>query len=415
MGQANTTTHLPITKRLYPTDISKPLFERSPFLGLISRDSKFGGEGYHVIVRTSPNTGRGASFERAKANLRATVLKRFLVYPRSQYALFKIEGKLIATTRGNNTAIVRALKVETDSARETFFEDLSRNAMGAGGGSLGQLATATDTGTAVIQLRNVADHINFTEGQPLVFALDDGTGASPSGLLPEADPVVLNVVSVDRDNGTVTVDGLLSTVPGITTSAYIFEDGDTYANSITGLAGWHPEDAPTTGDSHFGVDRSVGDVQRLSGYRYDGSGANKEETLTRMGAIAFTNKARGTHVLAHPEDLGDFIVELGSRVTYTKAQSSAHADIGYEGICVNTPAGKWEVIGDPYQRKGLFHVLNPKRMFLRTTDSELPMTLNEDGAGEILRDNDSDSYVGRLGTFGNTTSEEPYHVGTGTW
>jgi hypothetical protein len=414
MGLANNTTHLPITKRLYPNDISKPMFLRSPFLGLVSRDTKFGGEGYHVVVRTSANTGRGASFERAKANLRASVMRRFLVFPRSQYALYKVDGKLIATTRGNNTAIIRGLKAETDAARESFFEDLCRNVAGAGGGMLGQLATTTTLTGAVATLRNAADHINFTEGMPVVFALDDGSSATPSGLL--GVPVkVLNVVSVNRDAGTVTFDGNLDTVPSITTSAYMFEDGDTYANSITGALGWHPVDAPTAGDSHFGVDRSVGDVQRQSGYRYDGSGANKEETLTTMGATALNMKARPTTVVMESTDLAEFIIEQGSRVTYSRVQSSAHADIGYEGIKVHTPAGVMECVADPYWRKGVFHMLDPKKIYLRTTDSELPMSLNEDGAGELLRDNDSDSYIGRLGCFGNTTSEDPWHVGIGEW
>jgi len=414
MGQASYVSHQPITKRLYPTDISKPLFERSAFLGLIGRDSKFGGEGYHVVVRTSANTGRGASFERAKANLRGSVLRRFLVFPRSQYALYRLEGKLLATTRGNNTAIVKALKVETDSARESFFEDTSRNVMGKGGGMIGQLATTTNLASAVAVLRSTGDHINYTEGMPVVFALDDGSSATPSGLL-GTPTTVLNVVSVNRDTGEVTFDALLNTVAGLTTSGYMFEDGDTYNNSLTGLEGWHPEAAPTTGDSHFGLDRSVGDVQRQSGYRYDGEGGNKLETLTRMGAIAVTMKAKPTHVLAHVNDVADFINELGSQVQYSRSQSSAHADIGYDGIKVHTPAGVMEVVGDAYQREGLFHMLKPSLMHLRTTDSDLPMSLNEDGAGELLRDNDSDSYVGRLGMFGNTSSDEPWHVGTGTW
>lgn len=416
MGLATTSTHLSITKRLYPKDISKPMFERSAFLGLVSRDTKFGGEGYHVIVRTSPNTGRGASFERTYANIRASVLARFLVFPRSQYALFRLEGKLLATTRGNNTAVVRALKVEVDSARESFFEDLSRNACGNGGGNIGQIATTTNLATTTLQLRNISDHVNFTEGMPVVFAIaGDGSqaGAAAGDLL--GAPTVLTVVSVNRDTGALVMSAVLNTVPGITTSAFIFEDADSYANSVTGLFGWHPDTAPTAGDSHFGVDRSTGDVQRKSGYRYTGGGANKEETLTKMGARALTLKARPTHCLMHPEDLGDFIVELGSRVMFSRVQSSAYADIGYEGIKVHTPAGSVECIADPYIKKGSFRLLAPKLMYLRTTDAELPMTLNEDGAGEMLRDNSSDSYIGRLGMFGNTTSEEPWHVGCGTW
>src|SRR5262249_2481726 len=159
-------------------------------------------------------------------------------------------------------------------------EATARRAWGLGGGSIGQLHGSVNLASTTLQVRSRTDIIGlFNKGVQLEFAADNGTGTSPVGR--RGSPDRLTVQSGNRDAGTAVTSAALNTVSSITADDYIFRRGD-YGAAVTGLPGWCPPTAPTTGDSFFGLDRTV-DPVRLSGTRVTGSGGNMEEVIQDAG------------------------------------------------------------------------------------------------------------------------------------
>src|SRR5690606_26381340 len=105
------------------------------------KDTSFGGEGRHVVVKIAPTAGGSADFAQARANQGATQTKRFFVTHRKQYSIFTIDGDIIARTRGDKNAIVDIVKQEIDSARNTFGRDMAARVWGNGGGARGKIAS----------------------------------------------------------------------------------------------------------------------------------------------------------------------------------------------------------------------------------------------------------------------------------
>ncbi len=252
-----------------------------------------------------------------------------------------------------------------------------------------------------ITLANINDVVNFEVGMVLNTSTADGTsGAKKAG--------TVTLTAVDRDAGTLTASG--NWTAGIATAAvndYIFQNGDFEATKqgLSGLAAWIPAVAPTAGDSFFGFDRSV-DPVRNAGVRYTaGAGGPIEETLIQCAARLAREGGKPDTVVMNPIDVANLIVALGSKVIYDRSSSVDMPDIGFKLPSIVTPSGPLEIISDLNCPQGRGWMLTLKTWSFETLLGA-PRILNLDG-NDMRASATSDSYIFRIGYYGNLFCEAP--------
>ncbi len=413
MASANTTNQLPLLKRLWGSKVAEPFYKASRFASMINSDTNFGSEGRYVNVTVAPTAGGSANFADALASQDATQEKRFFVTHRKEYQVFSLQGDVIARLKGNANGLVEAVKQQADKARYAFARAMARKLWGNGGGALGQIAAAQNLASAVLTLRTPTDVVGFDVGMQLEFASDDGSSATPAGR--RGGPDRLTVTAVNRGSAsvapTITLSGLLNTVSGITANDFIFRRGD-YSLAMTGMRGWNPITTPTTGDSFFGLDRSVSDPVRLSGARIVGGGKPKEESLIDATAEAQINGIDLKQVFVNPLDYRDLVKEMGSKreIQITAKQ----AGMGFTALEVYGATGTLQVVSEVDVPRGYGWACDTDQITLRTA-GDCPMMLNEDGVGKLLRAYDDDAYQGRIGAYGNLFQDNPGNAMIISW
>jgi hypothetical protein len=248
-----------------------------------------------------------------------------------------------------------------------------------------------------ITLATPADAVKFEVGDWIQTASDNGAATSPAGV--NGGGAQAQIVSMDRGTGTLTLGSAWSTaIPGTAASHFIFRPGD-YANAFTGLGGWNPITAPTTGDSFFGMDRSVGDLTRQAGDRYSAnSGGSYEDSVLNATAQAAVLTSRLPRGYVHPFDFNALVKELGSkRIIDAKNREGS---TGFKGVTVYSAAGDVEVVSDPFAPKGYGRLVDPDDITLMTA-GECPSPLNWGGAQSTQVLANADAVQFRLGCYGN--------------
>lgn len=411
-GSANPTNQVPLLKRLWGNNVAEPLYQRSKFLASIKKDTDFGSEGRYVNVTIAPTSGGSSDFGEALANMGATTEKRFFVTRRKEYQLFQIDGELIAASRGNKNAILEAYKQQADKARYAFFRALTKRAFGNGGGALGQVSSGSTVSSTTITLANTSDVAGFEVGMFVTAASDDGSSATPAGT--RNSGAKQQITSINRNTGTLTGSVAWSTaIPSIATSDYLHRAGD-YSKAATGIRGWCPVSDPSSSENFFGLDRTVSDMQRLSGIRVSGSSASKEEILVDASALAQQAGAKtNPSCVMNPKDMAKLVKELGSKAVYDM-KSTREANIGFKALMLNSTNGDMSVYSEPDCPEGYAWIHDADDITMRSA-GDCPMMLNEDGVGRLLRSATDDAYQGRLGAYLNFTVDNPGQVVIITW
>lgn len=396
MGIATAASQVALYKRMYPKGIADVMYKKSIALADCKKKTDFGGEGAYINIATSGTAGGSSDFATALANQGPSTQKRFFITHRKEYQVATVDGQAIATSNGDKMAVLKVLKVEMDKANYKFTLSISSKFHGNAGGALGQISAASNVATATITLANPADIVRFEIGDWIQTSVDNGSGSSPAGL---SSANQAQIVNLDRGLGTLTLGSAWSTaLPGTAASYFIFRPGD-YANAFSGLGGWNPITAPTSGDSFFGMDRSIGDVTRQAGDRYSAnSGGSYEDSILNATAQAAMLTSRLPRGYVNPMDFNQLVKELGSkRIVDATTREGA---TGFKGIQVYTAAGVTEVVADPFAPKGYGRLVDPDDITLMTA-GECPGPLNWGGAQSTQVLANADAVQFRIGAYGN--------------
>lgn len=403
MSLASSSANVSLLKRLHGSKVSETTYKRDKLLELCKKDQNFRGEGKFIHIAIAGTAGGSASFDAALASQEATVERRFFVTRRREYQLYSIDNEAIESNKGNQAAVVEILKRQVGGAKRKFDESIARRTHSAGGGAIGRLALNTTTSSNTIILRTRTDIVGTWEKNMLIdAAASDGTGTSPGSVLAGGP---LKVVSLDRDDGTVVMNAVLTTFAGVTNNAYLFRYGD-FANAMTGIQGWAPTADPSS-DAFFGVDRTE-DISKESGIRVTGGGKLKEETLQDAGAEAQINGIEPKHCFVNPLDFKDIGKELGG----AKIQEGGKGVTGFSSIVCHIATGSVEIHSSPYVKKGYFWMGDAANLTLGTA-GECPMDLAM-GNGTLLLPT-ADARQGRIGCYGNFWVDNPGEWVIGSW
>ena len=164
-----------------------------------------GGFGFGAEGQATPEAG-GVRFE------------RFKTYAKDMYVDIVISAKAVRLT-GSGGAMANALDTEVKAAYETAKWNVGRSLFGNGTGILTTISALGTSGNTI----TVADTKNLKEGLIIdIYA----TGGST----PQANGAKRRILSVDRANKTITIDGDASTF-----SAGFITVQNSYNREITGL------------------------------------------------------------------------------------------------------------------------------------------------------------------------------------
>lgn len=364
----------------------------NPFLALVPKKTDFGGDGTWTLPVMYAGPQRvSATFAKAQANTSTSKGIKFLIPRKSEFSLASISAEVMEASEGNANAFMEAATLEIDQAINSASRSTASALYGSGSGSLGAIASIS---TATITLADADSVMNFEVGMKLELSATDGTGSVRSG--------TITLVGINRDLGTITASAsITSTISAATAGDFIFKEGD-YANKMTGLAGWLPTTAPTSGDNFFNVDRSA-DATRLAGVRFDGTTMPIEEALNKCAARLAREGATPSHTFLNYTKWSELVVSLGTKVQYVDVK--VNAEIGFQGVMVNGPKGAIKVIPDINCPGNRAYMLTLDSWTFKTLKAA-PRILDADG-NKMLREASADSYELRIGSRGNLGCHAP--------
>lgn len=390
MASLNLTTYAAALKQMYPRGrVENLTFQNNPFFAMVPKNPNVGGENWKVPVHYEDIAGRSATFSTAQSNKNVSRKVAFLLTAVSDYALASIDGLVWRSSQGNAKAFLEASKSELDSAFNAIRRSIGIAMYRSGGGSIGRI-NATVSGTT-LTLTNRRDINNFGRGMSIVFSETDGGALRDSG---EA----LTVNSIDRGAGSMVVSADLSTISGLTASDHISVEGDA-ANAgsnikVSGLAAWLPSTAPTSGDSHFGVDRSA-DAVRLAGNIVSASGYTVEEAAIRAVTEVAEQGGSPTHMYVPFNVWEQLGLELGSKKEYADTEV---AGVHFKGLKIYSPEGEVKVYADRNCPAGTGYLLSMPSWTLYSV-GQAPQILDLDRVGAFLRESTADAYELRVGAY----------------
>jgi hypothetical protein len=402
MGILDSTAVTAVAKTQYTQKkVNNLVYPESKLYSILPKRQDFFGKNKVVAFRYGNPQGRGASFSVGLANMDASKYDAVTVTRAKDYAFGQLDGETVDSCKNDAGALLNVMKAELDGAFYTAGRSIAAALFRNSGGARGQISATSNVGTATITLANINDVVNFEKGMVLNLGSTDGTsGAKRAG--------TVTLTAVDRDLGTLTASG--NWTAGIAAAAagdYIFQNGDFEATKsmLTGLAGWIPKVTPTAGDNFFGLDRSS-DPTRLAGVRYTaGAGGPIEETLINCAARLQREGGSPDIAVMNPMDIASLIIALGSKVVYDRMSASDEPEFGFQvPVCV-TPSGPIKIVSDLNCPQGDGWMLTTKVWSFETLLGA-PRILNLDG-NDLRASATSDSYIFRIGYYGNLICEAP--------
>lgn len=384
-------------KELYsgtvPQDVAK---KDHAFLSMVPKRGGFVGDNLPIPLLYSHPQGRSHTFASAQANTTESESIKFNLTRTRNYGLVTIDAELIEASKTDLGAFAEARKVEIDSMLEEMGDSASFGLFNNGVGNRAQVtAIATDT----LTLDDPTKTRYFSVGMTLRAVSDDtGSGTLRTGTYP-------TVIAIDRQAGTVELNaGGVAAHTGFVVNDFVHAEGD-YNAEITGLAGWLPLTAPTAGDSHFGVDRSV-DVERLAGVRLNEPNNPISESLVKLGELIKANKGNVSHCFLNHTKYSELALELGSKVEY---DTGGMGNVSFTGIRVYTSSGSFMVFSEPDCPVNRAYCLTMDTWALRHLNP-FPHIVDDDGRTS-LRINDADGIEIRARAWGNLVCMAPARNG----
>lgn len=414
---ATATNQVAALKELYTGDeyMKDLVYKKNPLLALLAKDespSGFAGKYIPVPLVYGTPQGRSATFATAQTNQTQPYLSSFFVYRVSNYQLVTITNELLEATKDSAGAFVDEAKLNMDTGFRNISNDLAHDLFTPTTGERGQISAIT---TGVITLVDSATVVNFEVGMALV-------SYSVSGSTPTISTTGAfgYIIAVNRSSGTVTVSATAGGSAGTPTNwstsfKYLAVSGDinfvssglatANALKVAGLGDWLPTTAPTSGDSFWGVDRSV-DVTRLAGVRYDASAESIEEGLIDAAALVAREGGQPEMCFMPFSSYASLEKSLGAKVQYVDVKHE-EADIAFAGIRIHAPYGPIVVVPDRSCPATTAYLLQMDTMKLRSL-GRAPHILTYGLEGlEGLRVGTADALEIRLGYYANLICNAP--------
>ena len=383
-------------KEHYKGDTVEDLvYKNRPLLALMPKYSKFGGRVMPIPVMNANPQNRSATFTSAQktqasaplaAKYQSAQIKSFLLQRSRDYSIARIDGETMDASKGDSNAFMAAATAEIDGAMSAISLSLAHALYRDGSGVICEVAANTAN---VISL--TAGTQEDITGIEVGMALQDETGAKEA-----------LVIAVNRSDGEFTVTPISGT---IATSDKLLVIGDKDLK-VSGLESWVPATAPTAGDNHFGVDRSV-DPSRLAGQR-QAFDTDIKTSLVKGATLCGREGGRPDVAFMAFSDFAELELDLGAKVQYTDSSGvggASPARIGFKALEIHAPYGTIKCIPDADCQPGVAWLLQMNTWSLNSL-GECPRILSHDG-NRLLRVTDADAIEARIGYYAQVGCKAP--------
>jgi hypothetical protein len=376
------------------------------FLGRIRKDLKFGGNNARITMRYGRPQGGSYTFSTAQANKTSSSDAGMLLTRKFDYHICGISGEALLAGEGSENSLISAVNGEMEGCTLNFRRSLSMQLYGNGGGSRSQFNGTDSIAGKTVGLLDAQQIVFFEVGMVCNLATTDGTTGSV-----EANSETVS--ACDRDAGKISATSAAwNTV--ITTAAntdFIFRAGD-FGGAIKGLNAWIPTTAPVSGDSFFGVDRSV-DTTRLAGVRFAASvGAAKEDTLVDCSARLGREGGIPDECYLQNLDRADIVKNLEGKAVFDMTKAT-DGSVGYKALLLEGDKAPIKVQVDPNQKKGRFNLLQLDTWVLKSLKG-VPHFIDEDGQ-KMLREATADGFEWRMRAIWQLGCEAPGYNAVGSF
>lgn len=399
-----------VLKDYYTDDkIKEQSYGENPFFAFVKKErgQMAGGRRYVQPVEFAHPGGSSANYAKAMTNGTTSQYEDFLIARKKQYQRVQVDHELMFATQSQRESFRKALD-EFDRGMKGLGEKIGRRLYRTQGGALAKMANSS-VAVAVITLADKASSFNFHIGQTLTFAAADGTGVEwDSG-------DTTTVTAVDNENGLITVaDTLNVKITGITTTSYVFAEGD-FGQCLSGLEDWLPVDDRSTklAASFHSVTRSAA-PDYLGGIYMDGTsmGGLDEVIIKLVGKIGKYG-GQTSHIFANPESLSDLelisnskmriVAEVNSKII----GDSGEVLVGFTGYRAIVGGRSVKIYGDRNCPSNRLYALQLDTWTLWHTGN-LVNWLGESYTGSKLQPSQNDDCAeARLGSYQNLGCSAP--------
>jgi hypothetical protein len=394
-----------VLKELYiGQDLSDLTFKNNKMLATITKKEQFGGRKMPLPIEYALPQGATSDFATAQTGAKPSLFEAWDMDVATVYQCAVIDGKLMRRLRNDREGFIRAAANQINGVLKNLSRNANRNLYRSRAGELAQIGSVGADSTTIV-LAVTVDHVLFEVGMVL-RAYSSLTGAESGA---RRDTRYFTITKVDRDTGTLTGTASTAIYASWTANDYLVVQGDyvgTDGDKMTGLANWIPSTHPTTGDSFYGVDRSVD--SRLSGTRHDGTSQSTEDALIEGQSEAAVMGGSISQCYVNPKKFRQLVTALGSKVHYNRVPAQtgdgAHATIGFRSISIEGDNETIEVISDRDCPLGLAYMIDPMYWELWSTGPVPEVLGQQEGEGDglqMLRQAEKDSYEVRMGFDAN--------------
>lgn len=395
----------PVVKKRYDDrKVWDLTFGQNKLLGWLPRKTGITGKSYEVPVTLANIAGGSSSFAEAVLSRKGTQHQRWSATRRKSYQTATIDNETLRAMKDDKGAFFRAVTSQLDSAYRAFGSDTGWAVYQDGSGVRGVVDTG---GVSTV-------NVTVEAGQSRAFALGmrlEIYDSTDSGLAGTPNATNVRVVGIDRSTETLTLDTNVAAVAGDVTAAvddgdFLVRAGDANAK-VFGLDACFPDPTTiTSGDSFYGVDRSVY-KERLLGLHYDGgSDADFGVALRKAGAVGVENEGLEGEIATfmNPIDLGTLDVALDGDREFDKVKSQ-DGHIGFDAIKVHLGGVITPILSDPWCPKGTAYMLQRNTFDLFSID-RIPDFVSEDG-NMLHRLEGADEVEFRIGGYFNLLNRAP--------
>jgi len=368
-----------LLRQLWPQkSIYEEILDKSPVLGLIKKDTKFGEEKRHIAVGIAGPQGIAGNFGDSKKYKTASKSEKFAIETSSYYGTFSVEGKLWRRYEmtGDKGIIVDPMGRDSKNLMIQIQNDLSTFIHGNGGGAIGRMtSTSTPAASNQITLRAGADSRRFELGMWLQTSTADGrSGTIKNG-----------AVQVKAIKGTETAPIIeveqstwLAGIGDVAASDYIFRAGAYGSGAggdgiINGFDAWFPLHTGTPGP-FLGADRDKY-ANKLAGQCLDGTKMSPRQRVmraSRLNADVKGNRGRLIYAMStrNWENLYNELTQANALVmSKAPAEKVGSISVGveYDTIKLIGAGGMLQCVADPWMPDDVERLMNMDTMTLAST------------------------------------------------
>mgnify|MGYP006170825749 CR=1 FL=1 len=377
-------------------------------LDMCSKDEDFCGDVEPVPIIYGAPQGAGSTLAKAQSNKTNVVGKKWNITVGDYFFAIDLGDKAMTAARKDLGSFLKHKATEIEEGLQMVGNDLSLQFWGNGGAPFGQRASISGN---VITLTNRYDAQNFDIGMVIVASDNDGSDAAHTLLTGSTV-----VTAVNYEAGTVTVDDATD-ISSFGNNDYLFRDGS-FAGNVSqsqlwkGIQSWNPASAPTSGDNHFGMDRSSS--SRLYGYRLPTALAvgTIEERLSKMATevntLYGTTPRKG---FVHPRQWHKLSKQLAAQGVRPIEVKNKTGTWGYQSLQFTTNYGQVDVCADRHCPILQAHLLDMAHIKIKSME-KLVHAMNADGL-QMLRGATTADYELRWVSYANVCVDKPSSMARG--